>query len=213
LLNAVSIAVVSILPGIMWVWFFASRDRRREPLGMLARAFVAGMLAVIPAALLERPLRPLLVGEGASLVGLLAIGLIEEGVKFLAAFAVAFYSWHFDEPEDGIVYAVTAALGFAVVENAVYTIAFGSQVVFVRAVITSLAHASFAGIFGVYLGLYRMGAANSFAVLRSFLLAAVLHALYDFLVTVRTLSLLPALLLVYAVYRYVLRQMKELTSV
>lgn len=180
---------------------------------MLARAFVAGMLAVVPAAVLEQPLRFLLADGRVSLYGLLAVGLIEEGVKFLAAFGATFYSWHFDEPEDGIVYAITAALGFAVVENAMYTIAFGSQVVFARAVITSLAHASFAGVFGVYLGLYRMKEADFLDVLRSLLLAAVLHAAYDFLVSVRILSPLPALLLVYGVYRYVLGQMQRLASV
>lgn len=183
---------------------------------MLVRVFVMGMLAVIPAALLERPLRFALIRPDAyslkTITALVVIGLIEEGVKFLAAYVTVFNSPHFDEVEDGIVYAITAALGFAVVENALYTLAFGTNVVLVRAVITSVAHASFAGIFGLYLGLYRMGRVATNDLLRGYLLAAAFHALYDLLVSARPLSPVFGVLLVAAVYRYVVMKLRGTVS-
>ena len=210
MLNALSIGLLSLVPGILWVWYFVRHDRHREPTAMLARAFVAGMIAVVPAALLERPLYPFFSDEqSVRVMGLLAIGLIEDGVKLSAVYVAVFHSEHFDEPIDGIVYAVSAALGFAVVENAVYTLAFGRQVALMRAVITSLAHASFAGVFGMYLGWYKARTARARDLFKGFLLAAGLHATYDLLVSRPRLSAWPALLLLYAVYRYVLSRLQR----
>jgi RsiW-degrading membrane proteinase PrsW (M82 family) len=207
---------ISITPGALWVWYFARNERNREPLGMLSRAFIAGTLSVIPAAILERPLRPLLTEPTHfatnALFALLAIGLIEEGVKLAAAYFATFQSHHFDEVGDGIVYAVTEALGFAAIDNLFYTATFGVGVAVVRAVITSLAHASFAGVFGFWLGLYKLGRAGVSDLWRGFLIAAGLHSLYDFVIMSRIVSPIFAIVLVYVVYRYVVGKLREVSA-
>lgn len=194
------------------MWFFSRHDKRREPLAMLALAFFAGMVAVIPAALLEKPLRPLLLAPGgltvASPAALAAIGLIEEGAKLLAAYAVVYRSPHFDEVGDGIVYAVTAAFGFAAIENLFYTAAYGLQVALIRAGVTSLAHAAFAGVSGLYLGLYLLQRGSLGALAAGWAAAAGLHALYDWVVMSRLVSPLFGILLVYGVYRHVVRRLR-----
>jgi RsiW-degrading membrane proteinase PrsW (M82 family) len=204
----------SILPGILWVWFFSAKDVHREPPAMLMKTFVAGVLAVIPAAILEIPLRPYLIDvsgvESTLLLALLAIGLVEEGVKLGAAYLTAFRSPLCDEPVDGVIYAVTAALGFAAAENTVYTLAYGTGVALIRAVLTSLAHASFAGIFGVAAGLIKAYKLPLSAIWPSFIVAVLLHATYDFFIVLRIVPSIIAILLVYAIYRYVISKLHEL---
>lgn len=206
--------LISFVPGGLWVWFFARNDRHPEPLSMLIRTFLIGTASVVPAALLERPLRPLL-GMPTPfafniVLALLAIGFIEEGVKLLATYIAAFRSPQFDEVGDGIVYAITAALGFAAIENLFYTATYGLGVAVIRAVLTSLAHASFTGVFGFWLGAYRLGKVPVGGVWRGLALAAVLHALYDYVVMSRIVSPIFAVVLVYVVYRYVINKMRQL---
>jgi RsiW-degrading membrane proteinase PrsW (M82 family) len=183
---------------------------------MLTRAFLAGTLSVIPAAILERPLRPLLTEPTGfvvnAILALVAIGLIEEGVKLGAAYFATFKSHHFDEVSDGLVYAITAALGFAAIENLFYTATFGIGVALIRAIVTSLAHASFAGVFGFWLGLYRLGRARAIDLARGFLIAAGLHSAYDFLIMSRIVSPVFAIVLVYVVYRYVVGKLREVSA-
>lgn len=203
---------VSIGPGLAWVWYFSRKDPDREPAVMLLKTFAAGALAVAPAALLEAPLRPYLTNPSAyaasTLVALLLIGLIEEGVKFAAVYRVAYVSPHFNEPTDGIIYAMTAALGFAAAENLFYTINFGPQVALVRAVVTSLAHASFAGVYGVAIGLRRTAHAGKGSVAAGFITAVGLHSLYDYIVVTQVIPPIFAVVLIYYVYRYVGRQLR-----
>lgn len=119
---ALFIVAGGILPAAFWLWFWLKEDSDRpEPKGVILRAFVLGGLAVLPAYLLER----LVVGEQFNLSGQLVSvvitwSLIEEGVKFGAAYLGALRSSWFDEPVDAMVYLITAALGFAAVENILF---------------------------------------------------------------------------------------------
>jgi len=154
--------MVSIFPGILWVWYFYRKDRYNpEPGRIIIRDFIWGILVVIPASLVESPFGQYLTPQTPLI--LLFLGTI------------------FDEPVDGIIYGVTVGLGFAAFENLFYTMLFGYRVGLFRAVLTSLAHASFTGIFGYYLSLAKQK--NRRALLfYGFLLVSFLHGFYDFLV-------------------------------
>jgi len=108
------------------------------------------------------------------------VGIIEEGIKSYTVYKLHYRHPEFDEPVDGIIYGITVGLGFAAFENLFYTILFGYQVGLTRAVLTSLAHASFTGIFGFYLSRAQHENNRSIAIY-GFLLVAVLHGIYDFL--------------------------------
>lgn len=178
--------LVSILPGILWVWYFYRKDKYDpEPTRLIVRDFIWGILSVFPASLLETPFGSLITPQ-ASLLSLfigtvLVVGVVEEGMKSYVVYRLHYYHPEFDEPVDGIIYGVTVGLGFAAFENLFYTMLFGYQVGLVRAVLTSLAHASFTGIFGYYLSLAK-GSDNRLLIWRGFILVAFLHGLYDFLV-------------------------------
>ncbi len=208
-MNILVLLLVSLVPGLLWVWFFYRQDREKEPKRIILITFVAGMVAIIPAALYELPFQHLL-GGGTTpqltqfLVAVFVVGLGEEGAKLLATYWAAFRRSAFNEPADGIIYAVTASLGFAALENLLYTFTFGLNVAPVRAVVTSLAHASFGGVAGLYLGLAKFREDVGLPqVLQGLGIAALLHGVYDYIIIAELVHPLVSLAIVYATYRYI----------
>jgi RsiW-degrading membrane proteinase PrsW (M82 family) len=135
---SVTLLIATLLPAAFWFWLFARRDVHPEPAWLLWRTFGYGALAWVLAASLELSFSSLSVTW---LVILLA-AFVEEGAKLLAA-STAVRERDFDEPIDGLIYAVTAALAFALIENLAYGMRYGVEVAVWRGAITMLAHALF----------------------------------------------------------------------
>lgn len=212
LLTAVT---ASLALGMLWVWYFYHQDRRQpEPLYLIAKAFLFGALAVFPAAVVELPIRGYLGQSGSMLQVLLVsfagVGLIEEAAKYLAFRAALWEQPQLDEPVDGIIYAITAALGFATLENMFYTLSFGLVVIPVRAVTAFVAHASFSGIIGWGYAARRF-ADQQGAFATHFLAAAALHAFYNTLLVNRQAPFL-ALVIVAAAAFYLLGRIRFAVS-
>lgn len=170
-----------------WLWFFVRRDRNPEPAWLLARTFAWGMFAWGVAAAFGSSFGHLLGGWPlAPLLLIFLTALTEESSKFLAAYT-AVTEPDFDEPMDGLVYAVTAALGFALMENVTYILGFGGDIgAFAgRALITTLAHALFSAPQGYALGqLHELcgrvpRAALRGRLLRGFLVSVALHFTFN----------------------------------
>ncbi|ADV65731.1 PrsW family intramembrane metalloprotease [Deinococcus maricopensis] len=151
-MEIVTILTASVLPTAFWLWLFVRRDMYPEPAWLLARTFAWGMVAWVVAAALEIGLQ----SGRAPLVALLLAAVTEETAKWMAA-STAEREREFDEPMDGLVYAVTAALGFALLENLTYGLRFGAQVAVWHGVVTSLAHALFSAPIGYALARVRFG--------------------------------------------------------
>lgn len=210
----VILLIVSLVPGVAWVWYFNRQDYHdREPFRLLARAFVVGMLSVIPAALLEIAFRMPLISAGSSLMRfvtlVLFVGFVEEFAKFAAFYLAVYRAEEYNEPLDGIIYAVTAALGFATVENLLYTVSFGLSVAPARALIASMAHASFSGLTGYYVGLVTFRAQPWTVGLYGLGVASVLHGLYNFLIVDGTFPAWLAIPMIYGVYRFLTGKIRE----
>ncbi len=204
-LNFVIIVLVSLIPGILWVRFFYYKDRfEQEPLFLLARVFFAGAVAVVFAALFEYPFRSFLTKELSlitkALISFFVIGFGEEFFKAAAVYFTAYGSYELNEPVDGIIYGITAGIGFSVVENVLYTAAFGLSIVPFRAVTASLAHACFSGIFGVFCGRAKFGQKPYTDLLKGLVYAAFMHGLYDFIIISQLFSPLAAVIMVVLSY-------------
>lgn len=106
-----------IAPAVIWLMFWLREDRLHpEPRSIVMLTFIAGMVAVPLAIPLERS-----VGNNGDLsYTFLLWAIIEEGLKFGAAFLVAWRSGEVDEPIDPLIYMMTSALGFAAAENALF---------------------------------------------------------------------------------------------
>lgn len=106
------------IPSLFWLWFWLKEDRHPEPRVILLMTFLAGMLMVPVAMILEY-----LILKHTNLTGVTLIAawaLVEELVKYEAAKKVALVKKWVDEPIDAIIYMITAALGFASLENALF---------------------------------------------------------------------------------------------
>ncbi|EFK97805.1 conserved hypothetical protein, membrane [sediment metagenome] len=133
-----AIALVGgLLPALVWLWFWMWQDKKTpEPKGLIALSFFAGMLIVffvLPLQQLVAASMSLIMATSDTLAFKLALvppeeqtvrvtlwAFIEEFAKYSTVFLIAFRSKHFDEPKDAIIYLITAALGFAAMENTMY---------------------------------------------------------------------------------------------
>jgi len=189
----VSLLVVAIAPGAALFLFFYLRDRyRREPFGTMLKTFVLGAAALIPSMGISLTLQRLTGWSSSTpsilhaFVGaMLIVGLVEEGCKYAVVRLYAFRQPAFDEPYDGIMYSVMAALGFATVENVLYVLSGGAGVGALRAALAVPSHAFDGVVMGYFLGeakFARSDAAGNLISALGLALAVVAHGLYDFIV-------------------------------
>ncbi|MDD1656889.1 MAG: PrsW family glutamic-type intramembrane protease [Methanomicrobiales archaeon] len=181
---------LAVAPGIFWMFYFYLKDRYEpEPPAAVIRIFLLGGLVVIPAAFLEL-LASYVVP--AFLLTVAAGPLIEEFAKFGVVRGFVYDSPEFDEPMDGIIYAVAAALGFATLENVLYvgtsaltSVPLALGVAAVRAFLSVPAHALISLSWRAALGWAKfMPPARGRAVVAAgFLFAVLLHGIFNFMVT------------------------------
>jgi RsiW-degrading membrane proteinase PrsW (M82 family) len=120
-----------VLPPLVWLYFLLKEDDRcPEPLPCLLIAFIAGMLAVPLALPLEALMRDYAYLSYAScneygklcMPIILGWAVIEEGVKYGLAALLVLWRKDVNESIDIVIYMLTAALGFAALENVLFLI-------------------------------------------------------------------------------------------
>ena len=187
----VGIVLVSFAPGLFWLWFYLRKDSYRPaPRRLIAITFGLGCLAVVPAGIIEWIFPgDSFIEEGAGFKGLAAgmlfvVGPVEEACKFAVVRLKAYRSPYFDEPMDGLVYAAAASLGFASLENLLYVLEFGPEVMILRAPLSTVAHLVFGGIWGYALGVHHAsGRRRPLLVAVGLALGACAHAAFNILVS------------------------------
>ena len=158
---------LAIAPGIAICIFIYWKDKyKREPLGLLLGSFMLGMFSTIPAIILElifgKPFGEL-TGMSIARVGLFAfavVALSEELCKYVVVRYFAFKRQAFDDPFDGIVYAVMVGMGFATMENIGYVYQHGMATGILRMFLSVPAHGTFAVLMGYHIGIEKFDPAN-----------------------------------------------------
>lgn len=179
-----------VLPALLWLWFWLKEDAKNpEPRKLIALTFIAGMLAVIVVFPLEK-IAFSIIPQGPKLLFVWAT--IEEVAKFLAFAFVALKSRFFDEPVDAMIYAITAALGFAALENSLFllspfldgNITSGLLTGNLRYLGATLLHVAAAGILGAFIGwsFYKNFFMRFFSVIAGLIVVTGLHTLYNFFI-------------------------------
>ena len=195
-----------ILPALVWLWFWRRLDRENpEPTGLIALSFTAGMAVVffvLPIQKIIVELMPFIM-NGVNLlaaqfsfippiddtVQAILWSFTEEFGIFATVFLVAYHSKHFDEPVDAIIYLITAALGFAAMENALYllkdfsqggiaTVLLDSNLRFIGATVLHIIAAAILGIafaFAFYSKFWIQFIAGAIGIM----LATLLHAYFN----------------------------------
>ena len=111
------------------------------------------------------------------------VALSEEIVKFLVLILYPYGQKFFNEPMDGIIYAVMISMGFATVENLLYADRFGLETTITRAFTAVPAHAVFAIISGYFVGLSKFNPAQKIKyLLLAFSLPILIHGIYNFFI-------------------------------
>jgi RsiW-degrading membrane proteinase PrsW (M82 family) len=111
------------------------------------------------------------------------IGLVEELMKLIPLLIVLKFTKAIDEPYDYILYASASALGFSLVENAMYLERYGLQIINARAIYATVAHMTFSSMiaYGLFLTKYKKTRYPSFLVVLVFFFFAIFsHGFYDF---------------------------------
>jgi protease PrsW len=189
---------LSIAPGIAICLYFFFRDEyNREPRKHILISFFLGVLCAIPAALFQWLFLPVfdqLFPSGLLSVAIKAfviVALSEEWCKYLMVRFYAFRQSEFDEPFDGIVYAVMVSMGFATIENIGYVMQHGLATAFLRMFLSVPAHAAFAVLMGYYVGRAKFGPGGRFQnLMRGLWLAVFFHGSFDFFLFLRDLSVI-----------------------
>ncbi|MCO4823148.1 MAG: PrsW family intramembrane metalloprotease [Flavobacteriaceae bacterium] len=108
------------------------------------------------------------------------VALIEEFSKYIVVRYFAQTRNGYNEPYDGIIYAVMVSMGFAAVENLMYVLQGGMEVALLRAVTAVPAHAMFAVIMGYFMGKAKFSNNRIKWNLIGLLGAILFHGSYDF---------------------------------
>ncbi|MEY3248623.1 MAG: hypothetical protein RL742_666 [Bacteroidota bacterium] len=182
--------LLALLPGLLVSYIMVRLDRyEHEPMIPLLGSFIGGAVAILPAVQIEKAAfiwigRPGQLPLAESLLlGFVFIAANEELMKFLLLRFGLYPRAFFNEPLDGIVYAVLIAMGFATAENIAYADRFGPATLLFRTLTALPAHLIFAIIQGYYAGLAKFRPAQSRSLLwRGWLLATLLHGMYDLVI-------------------------------
>ena len=187
-----------VLGTAIWLWILRSYDRI-EPEAirhLVVVGFVGGLLSITAAAFLNETVR-VWIGLGPNIfedalvlpvtklaVFCLAVGVVEEVSKSVAAVQTTKRLGDLNEPVDAMVYAMTVALGFAAFENLFYAFRFGNEVLFARFLWPVPAHMAYAALWGYGLAWARFVHPEKPRILMmapSVLMAAIIHAAANFL--------------------------------
>jgi RsiW-degrading membrane proteinase PrsW (M82 family) len=191
----VLLLALTLAPGLAIAIFVYYKDKfDREPLRHLIWAFLLGVVSAIPAvgfSLSISQFDGFGGGEGVKdtlVYAFITVAFAEELAKFI--FLRRFYRKpFFDEPFDGITYAVMIGMGFATLENLLYVFVY-SDVPYNTALMRMLtavpAHASFAVIMGYFVGLAKFKNGKRLGLQILGLLGAIFfHGMYDFLLMLK----------------------------
>ncbi len=171
--------LLSLLPVVILFWvYYLKEGEPSVPGRVIFRFFASGMLAVLPAILLERgiyiasrevspvaasaffteffTLEHLTELGIAFVIAFGVVALVEEGVRYVLLRFLFWRTAEIDQIVDGLQVGMAAGLGFAFIENALYFLRlfqgfeFGTLAVvfFLRFLISTFGHITFGGIMG-----------------------------------------------------------------
>lgn len=191
------ILVPALLPVFLILRYVYGLDKvEREPLGFVIKVLIWGAIFSLPCAGIERFMVSVLGNfydvstvKYAWVENTIGIALVEEFSKWLVIMIFVWKNKNFDYRYDGIVYAVTASLGFAALENILYVISYGTGVSLGRALFAIPGHTTFGVFMGYFMSRGKTAMLDQksmklfFCKILALVVPMLIHGLYDFLLS------------------------------
>lgn len=178
-------AIIPVITVLVFIYFMDKYEK--EPIRILLTNFFLGaVVSIIITTLLYVIIDiPLPLHNRTSVFeqfikAFFVVGLTEEFSKYIIVRYYAQPHKEFNEPFDGIVYAVMVSMGFAATENLMYVFQGGMETAIMRAFTAVPAHATFAILMGYFMGKAKSSKNSVVLNLTGLLLAALFHGAYDF---------------------------------
>jgi len=200
-----------MLPVVIWLSFWLREDDEHpEPNKYLLLSFMYGMLAVPVALAAQLAINHFFLADQeitdliqfaplSALIMLTIWAITEELAKYFAAYHGGLRQRSDDEPMDDVIYMITAALGFAALENALFlfgpllsgntelAIATGNMR-FIGATLLHVAASACIGIFRAF-SHFKLNEVKKRYTWTGIILAITLHTLFNFFIMIHTGSL------------------------
>ena len=205
---------LALIPGILILIFIYRKDKvESEPTSLIVKLVIFGALSCLPAMFLELrmdafiPTTPKLAYAAGN--AFLSAALCEEISKFGLLFLGSWRNRAFDYRFDGIVYGVTVAVGFALLENILYVSDGGVYVALMRGVLAVPLHAFCGAFMGMFYGAMKRyqvegkGAQMFCVFLGALLVPMMIHGIYDTLAFMGD-SICTILLLAFVLFMYII---------
>lgn len=194
----VSFFFLTFLPPIVWLLFYLREDEHPEPKRLIMATFIGGVIIAIPAALIQflamKATGVSSIPSGEYALGFLFfIALTEEYAKYFVVRYLIEIRPEFDEPIDAMIYMMSAAMGFAAIENALFAfptfnIEFfkGLELVAGRFLGANLLHVLSSGVLGFFLAKGLLAPRfKKLIIISGLLTATVLHTAFNYLIIVK----------------------------
>jgi len=187
-MNSIFLLALSIAPGIAIAVYIYFKDKHEpEPIGLLLVSFLYGGISLFIALGISTVINNYITIhendlEEQVIHAFLIVALVEEFCKFAFVRGILYRNKNFNEPFDGIVYAVMVGMGFATVENIFYVMnGGGSTIALIRMFTAVPAHATFAVLMGYFLGKAKFVHKKEFFYgVLALLAATAVHGIYDY---------------------------------
>ncbi|WP_299336225.1 PrsW family glutamic-type intramembrane protease [uncultured Psychroserpens sp.] len=179
------LAIAPIFIIIFYIYLMDKYDK--EPKRLLLASFLLGAVGSIIITLviylgfdMILPLKDKFSVPQQFIKAFIVVALTEEFSKYIIVRFFAQPKQAFDEPYDGIMYAVMVSMGFAATENVIYVLEGGYVTGFLRAFTAVPAHATFGILMGYFMGKAKFSKNRIQLNLMGLLLAVIFHGFYDF---------------------------------
>ncbi len=185
---SMTLLLAAVAPILIIIIYIYLKDKyEKEPKRLLLKTFLLGaIVSIIITTILYLvfdfflPLPDNFSVKQQFIKAFFVVALTEEFSKYVIVRYYAQPKHAFNEPFDGIVYAVMVSLGFAFTENIMYVFQGGYEVALLRAFTAVPAHATFGILMGYFMGKAKFNGKRIPDNLLGLSLAILFHGAYDF---------------------------------
>jgi len=185
-----NLTMLAIIPGILIIIYVYRKDKvEKEPAGLVLRTIVYGAISALLAGVLEGAAQRVLPSypqgslQYALQTAFLLAAFWEEIVKYWAMYKCSWRYPGFNYRFDGVVYGVSSAVGFAILENVNYVLSYGFQTAVVRAFTAVPLHAFCGVAMGIFYAYQKKaslhGKSGTKYMVLALLVPMLIHGVYD----------------------------------